>query len=232
MSTLILGANSDIARSIAMQLKGKSLILASRNTASLEAFTKENSIEVEVLSFDALDFDSHKEFVEKLPDLDQVIVCFGYFGNAENARHDQEEASRILLTNFNGVVSVLDPIADRMEKQGKGKIIGIASVAGLRGRQSNYHYGAAKAGMIAYLSGLRNRLHAKNVKVITVLPGFVKTKMIDGLETPSFLTKTPDQVARRILSTSANNAYVGRKWWWVMRAIRNIPEGIFKRMKL
>jgi short-subunit dehydrogenase len=122
-----------------------------------------------------------------------------------------------------------------MELRGKGAIIGISSVAGERGRQSNYFYGSAKAGFTAYLSGLRNRLYKKGVHVMTVKPGFVRTKMLDNMQTPGPLTAMPSQVAEDIyqgLTKKKNSIYTKSVWRPVMYVIKSIPEPIFKKLKL
>src|SRR5207249_3703592 len=101
--------------------------------------------------------------------------------------------------------SVLSEFANRMEKRGSGTIIGVSSVAGDRGRATNYIYGSAKAGFTAFLSGLRNRLFSKNVRVITVKPGFVRTKMTEGLDLPAVLTASPEELARAIRRAHVRN---------------------------
>jgi short-subunit dehydrogenase len=114
-------------------------------------------------------------------------------------------------------------------------IVGIASVAGERGRQSNYLYGSAKAGFRAYLSGLRNRMHRESVHVVTVQPGFVYTKMTENLNLPKMLTATPDEVAETVYSAvykRKNVVYVKWFWRWIMVVIKSIPESVFKKLKL
>ncbi|HEY2727571.1 MAG TPA: SDR family NAD(P)-dependent oxidoreductase, partial [Parafilimonas sp.] len=116
-----------------------------------------------------------------------------------------------------------------------GTIVGISSVAGERGRQSNYIYGSAKAGFTAYLSGLRNRLYHDNVHVLTVLPGFVNTKMTAELNLSPLLTASPEQVADAVetaIRKKKNVIYVKWFWKWIMKIIKNIPEGMFKKKKL
>ncbi|MGB1318607.1 MAG: SDR family NAD(P)-dependent oxidoreductase, partial [Flavobacteriales bacterium] len=112
---------------------------------------------------------------------------------------------------------------------------GISSVAGERGRGTNYVYGSAKAGMTAYLDGLRNYLLPKGVHVVTVKPGYVDTKMKAGKPTPGIVTASPEQVAKAVFrgyKSKKNTIYVLWMWRWIMLIIRNIPEFIFKRMKL
>jgi short-subunit dehydrogenase len=160
---------------------------------------------------------------------------FGYLGDQSKAETNWEEARRIIDTNYTGCVSILNVVAEAYAKKGAGTIVGISSVAGDRGRQSNYIYGSAKAGFTAYLSGLRNRLFKQKVNVITVKPGFVNTKMTAGLKLPPGLTAQPDQVAKRVgaaVSSGKSVVYVLPIWALVMLVIRCLPEFIFKRLKL
>ena len=106
----------------------------------------------------------------------------------------------MIKTNYVGLVSVLGKFANRMEQRGSGTIIGVSSVAGDRGRATNYIYGSAKAGFTAFLSGLRNRLFKAGVMVITIKPGFIRTRMTEGMDLPAILTAGPDEIARAIRS--------------------------------
>lgn len=122
-----------------------------------------------------------------------------------------------------------------MEARRGGTIIALSSVAGDRGRQSNFIYGSAKAGFTAYLSGLRNYLFDKKVHVLTVKPGFMATKMTEGLPLNPKLTATPKQAANSIYKAYKSRkdvAYVLPIWWLIMMIIKNIPEFIFKKLKL
>jgi decaprenylphospho-beta-D-erythro-pentofuranosid-2-ulose 2-reductase len=122
-----------------------------------------------------------------------------------------------------------------LKRTGKGRIIGVSSVAGERGRQSNYFYGSAKAGFTAYLSGLRNRLFPACVQVLTVHPGFVTTAMTQNMKLPAILTAHPDEVAEDILrAVNKGRDVIYTKWFWryIMCLIRLIPENLFKRLAL
>lgn len=239
---LILGASSEVALALADLLAAKSheLILASRNSERLTAVKSDLAIrfgiKVTLFEFDALRSETHKTFYENIaPKPDTVICVFGFLGDHEKAIQDWEECSNILISNYVGAVSILNVIANDFEKRKEGVIVGISSVAGERGRQSNYLYGSAKAGFTAYLSGLRNRLFKSNVHVLTVKPGFMKTRMLAGMKTPKFLTAEPSQAAALILKAiqrKKNVVYVFPVWRWVMLAIKNIPEPLFKRLKL
>ena len=241
-SVLILGASSDIADAIGRQFaKNKySIILAGRNIKALENVKKDYEIRYQVpvflSEFDAQNFDSHASFLNNLPSQPLITVCvFGYLGEHEKALMQWNECINIININYTGAVSILNLIANKYEVDGKGTIIGISSVAGERGRQSNYIYGSAKAGFTAYLSGLRNRLALKNIHVLTVKPGFVKTKMTEGLPLPKPLTALPEQVGKAVYNAfikKKNTLYVLWMWQWIMLIIKLIPEQIFKKMKL
>lgn len=243
MHLLILGANSDVAHAVARKFAKEErahLYLASRDMEILgkraQDIAARCQVHAESLYFDASDYDSHPNFYDKLnPKPDGVIVAFGYLGNQKQAQTDFQEASKIIQTNYLGAVSILEIIAADFEKRGHGFIIGISSVAGLRGRQSNYTYGSAKGALTVYLSGLRNRLYKKNIPVITILPGFIRTKMIEGLPTSPLLTSDPNNVARDIYKAFANKkdiVFTGWHWKWIMMIIAMLPEYIFKRISL
>ena len=189
-----------------------------------------------LVELDILDYENHQTFYNNLEEAPLgVISAVGYLGNQEKAQSDFKEASRITDTNYTGIVSLFNIIADSFEKRRSGFIVGISSVAGDRGRKSNYIYGSAKAAFTAYLSGLRNRLHGAQVKVLTVKPGFVATKMTEGMDLPEKLTAQPEQVAKDIYKAqqSAKNViYTKWVWQWIMMIIRNIPEFQFKKMGL
>lgn len=148
---------------------------------------------------------------------------------------DWDALLTVLSTNFNAAAVVLEYYAGLFERRKSGCILALSSVAGLRGRAGNYVYGSAKAGLTTYLSGLRNRLHASGVRVITVLPGFVNTKMIAHLSPPAVLVASAEQVAVAVFRAVHNQGdvvYVRWFWRWIMLVIRILPEGIFKRTRL
>lgn len=240
---LILGANSDMGKAVAHRFarEGFEVLLASRNVNdNNERFCKDISIRHSVacnaVSFDAIDYQSHQSFYNAIePKPETVVSVFGYLGENSIAENDFNEASKIIASNFTGQVSILNIIAKDMEARQSGTIIGISSVAGERGRQSNYIYGASKAALTAYLSGLRNRLFKSKVHVVTVKPGFVRTKMTENLDLPKRITAEPVQVADKIWNAHTakrNTVYVLGIWFIIMMVIKSIPEGIFKKLKL
>lgn len=240
---LILGAKSDIARALAhtFAAEGFHLYLAGRNAAAdIAPDVKDLAIRYDVKAsaheFDAVAYDSHEAFYAGLdPKPDVVISVVGYMPEQKDSEKDHALARSVMATNYIGCANILSIAANDMEARKAGSIIGISSVAGERGRATNYFYGSAKAGFTAFLSGLRNRLHPAGVHVLTVKPGFVYTKMTEGLDLPARLTAKPEQVAQAVFKAyrkRKNTLYT--KWMWrpIMWIIRNIPEWQFKKMKL
>ena len=241
-SVLILGATSDIGFAIADKYASQkySIQLAGRNTAQLKTLqsdlTIRHQVPCTVHAFDAMDLASHEAFYAGLPVKPDITICVvGYMNDNEIVIRDQSETLKTIGTNFTGPVSILNIIAADYAARKQGVIAGISSVAGNRGRQSNYIYGSAKAGFTAYLSGLRNKLYHDQVHVLTVLPGFVRTKMTDHLKLPGLLTAEPGQVANAVyngIRKKKNIIYVKWFWRWIMLIITSVPEFMFKKKKL
>jgi len=239
---LILGAKSDIAKAVAREYakNGYDLYLAGRNIAELAGFKTDIEIRtnrnVELKEFDMVDFTSHEAFYEALdPKPLGIIVAAGYMVDQKIAQHSLDESLKTLHVNFTGCVSILNIVADDFEAQKRGFIVGISSVAGDRGRKANYIYGSAKAGFSAYLSGLRNRLHVSGIQVMTVKPGFVNTKMTEGLDLPAKLTAEPEEVAYDIFKAQQKGKdilYTKCIWKPIMLVIKHIPEFMFKKMSI
>jgi len=239
---LILGATSDMAQAIARKYaaEGWSLTLAARQADLLGPMASDLKVRADVpvqtLEFDAADFSHHRKIYESLETKpDAVVACFGYMSDQEKVRSDEEDIRRTIDVNFTGMATILSIIADDFEQRGSGSIAAISSVAGDRGRQSNYIYGSAKAGLSAFLGGLRNRLAEKGVHVMTVKPGFARTKMTENMELPAALTASPEQIADAIfqgLEKKKNVVYTLWMWRWIMLIIKHIPEFIFKKMKM
>jgi decaprenylphospho-beta-D-erythro-pentofuranosid-2-ulose 2-reductase len=243
MSTvLILGAASDIAVAIAntYSAKGHNVQLAARNIERLKPLQSDLQIRFHnhcsLHLFDAGDFSSHQPFFDTLPVKPDITICvFGYMTDNEKARLQWAETEAMININYTGAVSILNIISNYYGLQKTGVIVGISSVAGERGRQSNYIYGSAKAGFTAYLSGLRNRMIQDNVHVVTVKPGFVYTKMTENIVLPKLLTAQPAEVADAIYKAVKNRKnviYVKWFWRWIMLIIKSIPEFIFVKLKM
>lgn len=241
-NVLILGATSDIAKALAYTFAGQGFnpLLAARHSHRLATVVSDinirHGVEAAALEFDALDFAGHASFYRNLPVQPDVVICvFGFLGDQQTAQTDFAEAQKIINTNYTGAVSILNIVANDFEQRHRGAIIGISSVAGDRGRQSNYIYGSAKAAFTAYLSGLRNRLYKVDVPVITVKPGFVRTKMTAGKPLPGPVTAKPDRVAADVYRAYLKHkdvVYTLWMWRFIMLIIRHMPEAIFKRLKL
>jgi decaprenylphospho-beta-D-erythro-pentofuranosid-2-ulose 2-reductase len=241
---LILGAKSAIARAIAQRLvsDGYDLVLAARQVDALSPFATDirlrHQCQVDLIEFDALDFDT----IEHLPQrveraagpFDLSVLVFGYLGKQEETERSTQEMLKVLNANFTGAAVTLGHLANYFEQRNAGGIIGIGSVAGDRGRRSNFFYGAAKGGLALFLQGLRNRLAPRGIHVLTVKPGFVDTPMTEGLD-GLFLVAKPEKVANDIVrayNKKRNVLYTPFFWRWIMFIIRSIPERIFKKLSL
>ena len=190
------------------------------------------------VGFDVLNTAQHGAFLDSLGELPDTIVCVvGLMGNQAESERDVAAADLVMRTNYTGPSLLFAEAANRMVARGFGQLIGVSSVAGERGRARNYVYGSAKAGFTAYLSGLRQRLAqaGSKVRVITVLPGFVRTSALADIETPGFLTAEPEEVAAAIRTAEAKGReriYVRPVWRLVMAVIRSLPEPLFKKVRL
>ena len=239
---LIIGAKSDIAKATAREYikHGYDLYLAARDVKELESFANDIIVrtqkDVKLVELDILDYKTHQSFYDQLEEKPLgVVSAVGYLGDQEKAQSDFSEAQKIVDTNYTGIVSLFNIIADDFEQRKSGFIVGISSVAGDRGRKSNYIYGSAKSALTTYLSGLRNRLYDAQVHVLTVKPGFVATKMTEGMDLPEKLTAQPEEVAEDIYKAQqkgSNIIYTKWIWRWVMMIIKMIPEWKFKSMSI
>ncbi len=238
---LIVGARSDIGQALARAYaaEGADLILAARQAQLLDPLRSDlelrHQVRVELVEYDLLAADP-EDLVARLPTLPHTAVMVaGLLGIQEESAAQPEIADVVIRTNFAAPARLLLALASKMRIRGSGTIIGISSVAGDRGRGSNYIYGASKAGLTAFLSGLRNSLWKTGVQVLTVKPGFVRTRMTEQLKLPAHLTAGPDEVARAILRAQMagkNVIYVPAVWRAIMMIIRLLPEPIFKRTRL
>ena len=239
---LILGGRSDIGKAIAHKFAalGHPIQLAARQAETLAANKTDielrYAVSVTLHNFDALATDSHEAFVDALPALPQVAICVvGLMGQQAESERDQVAACHVIRSNYEGPASILAVLANRFEQRGSGTLVGVSSVAGERGRATNYVYGSAKAGFTAFLSGLRNRLAKRGIHVVTVLPGFVATQMTEGMKLPGPLTARTEEVAEAVAKAvikTINIIYVRPIWSLIMLLIRNIPEMVFKGIRI
>ena len=237
---LIIGAKSDIALAVAKKFasEGYNLQLAARNSSELDAMVSDfkirYEINVSIHELDILKYDTFPRFIESLDFLPDIALCaVGILGSQIYDEKNLSDSALVMRTNYEGPALFLGEIASYFEKRGCGSIIGISSVAGIRGRASNYIYGSAKSGFTTFLSGLRNRVYKKNVNVLTILPGFVQTKMTSHLELTNILTKNPKSIADLIYQVKFKNKEVFIfPWKFIMFIIKIIPEKIFIKTKL
>ena len=242
-TVLVVGGTSDIGRATALcyAQAGWRVLLAARDEdgarRNAQDIATRTGMQVGVHAIDVLETDRLEAFVDGLPTLpDTIVSVVGDLGDQIQAQTDLAHASRVLRANFEGPALLLGLFAERFARRGAGTLVGVSSVAGDRGRASNYVYGAAKAGLTAFLSGLRNRLVKAGVRVVTVKPGFVRTSMTAGMKLPPLLTAEADEVGRAIFAAAEKGGgdviYVRGVWRGVMAIISGIPEPIFKRLRL
>ncbi|NEU99811.1 SDR family oxidoreductase [Bradyrhizobium uaiense] len=243
-SILVIGGSSDIGHATALRYarEGWRVTLAARDLEAAQRNADDirtrSGVEATVQALDVLQTGQLAGFVAGLSALPDTVVCVvGELGDQLRAQTDPELATTIMRTNFEAPSLLLELFAQAFEARGSGTIVGVSSVAGDRGRASNYYYGAAKAGFSQFLSGLRNRLAlAGKVRVVTVKPGFVRTKMTAHMKLPAPLTVQPDRVAEDIFGADVMKPrdviYVARRFWLVMTIICALPEPVFKRMRI
>ncbi len=236
---LIISAGSDIAMKTAERFValGNNLYLAAHHPEEIQSFadnlTLRYHVKITVLPFDIVKTQSHDAFLSSLPVVPKgILIATGYAGEQEYSENNMKEVEHIINVNFIGCIFFLEICVKYFEGK-KAFIVAISSVAGERGRRSNYIYGASKAGLTAYLSGLRVRLRPKGIEVITIIPGIVRTKMSAGKVFPQFLAATPEKVAIDIeKAIRQRTPVIYTPWWWrfVMFSIKLIPERIFMRI--
>ncbi len=242
-AVLILGARSDIARACARRFAraGHPVMLAARGGAdTLQAdaddLTARHGVKASCHDYDTLEINGIDSFLDSLDELPAVALCaVGAMGDQAESQRDPQAAALVIRANMEGPALTLGALAERFAARGSGTLIGISSVGGERGRASNYVYGAAKAGFTAWLSGLRNRLNGTGVRVITVLPGFVATRMTEGMDLSPRLTAQPEEVAEAIYRAHQRGrdaVWVRPIWRLIMAVIRALPEPLFKRTRL
>lgn len=244
-TVLVLGATSGIGRAMARRLAdtGYDLILAARNVEELQSTASDCSIRFGIgastVRFDARAFDEHAQMIDECWSLSEggpegVVICHGEMAEEATARQDFAVARRMIDTNFTSMVSVLEKVATRMAERRSGWICAFSSVAGDRGRPSNYLYGSTKAALSTYLQGLRARLASRGVSVVAVKPGFVDTALTYG-RSGMFAVASPELVAAAALrGVRRDRAVVYTPWFWalIMLAIRLLPDRVFKRLPL
>lgn len=239
---VLLGGTSEIGLAIVDELltpTARTLVLACRTPDTAEpARFERDGLNVVVERFDAADTASHDAFVRRLAaehgDIDVAIVAFGVLGDQADFDADPQLAAEAVHVNYTGAVSSTLALAGQMRRQGHGHITVLSSVAGERGRASNFVYGSSKAGLDAFAQGLADSLVGSGVQVTVVRPGFVHSKMTEGLTAAPFAT-TPADVAQRAVAAMKS----GRHTVWapgilryVFMALRHVPRPIFRKLPL
>jgi decaprenylphospho-beta-D-erythro-pentofuranosid-2-ulose 2-reductase len=239
---LVIGATSAIAEAAARiwAQRGDELFLVARNQERLSVIAEDlkvrGSSEVQSYCMDANNFAEHLPMLDKafgmLGDIDIVLIAHGTLSNQKECEHSVELTMQEIKTNALSVIALLTHLADRFEIQRSGTIAVISSVAGDRGRASNYVYGSAKAMVTAFTSGLRQRVYKSGVSVVTIKPGFVDTPMTAEFK-KGLLWAKPESIARGIVvacDKKKGEIYVPKFWVVVMVLIKLVPENIFKRI--
>ncbi len=242
-SVLVLGGGSDIGLAVARRLVregARTVVLAGRRPEAYaeaeQALRTAGASTVLSVGFDADDTDSHAavvaDVVGQVGDLDVSVVAFGVLGDQALDEKDPAAAVAVARTNYLGGVSVLTVLSQQLQAQGHGALVVLSSVAGERVRRSNFVYGSAKAGLDGFATGLADALHGSGARVLVVRPGFVASKMTEGMDKAP-LSTTPDAVAEVVvkgLRGSATVVWAPPALRLVMSALRHVPRPLFRRL--
>jgi len=242
---LIIGATSAIAEATAriFAARGDALFLVARNADRLQAIATDlnvrGAVRTATATLDVADFSAHQAIIDRaeqeLGGLDTVLIAHGTLSDQSECEKSVDALRREFDINALSTMALLTTLANTFEARKSGTLAVISSVAGDRGRQSNYVYGSAKAAVSAFLSGLRQRLAKSNVDVLTIKPGFVDTPMTAGIANKGALWAKPDQVAAGIVrAIDKHRSVVYLPWFWrgIMLVIKHIPETVFRKLKL
>jgi decaprenylphospho-beta-D-erythro-pentofuranosid-2-ulose 2-reductase len=242
-SLLLLGGTSEIGLAVARRYAARRplrVVLAARPSERLDAAAEElraAGATVSTIEFDAKDTDSHPAVLDKAfadGDIDIAVVAFGLLGDAEQAWQEHARAVELAQVNYTAAVSVGVALAERMRRQGHGRIVALSSVAGERVRRSNFVYGSTKAGMDGFYLGLGDALRGEGISVTVVRPGFVHSKMTEGMK-PAPLPTTPEQVAAVVTDAVDKRkelVWAPAPYRVVMSVLRHIPRVIFRRLPI
>ena len=241
---LIIGATSAIAEHCARiwATRGYKLYLVARNEVRVQTIAADLKVrgaaQVGTYCIDLNEMDCHAALLDAaesaLNGIDIVLIAHGTLSNQKSCKQSVEETMAEIQINALSTISLLTLIAIHFEVKQEGTIAVISSVAGDRGRASNYVYGSAKAMVTAFTSGLRQRLHKSNVAVVTIKPGFVDTPMTAGFK-KGLLWVKPESVAKKIsraIDNRKGEVYAPAFWWLIMLVIKFIPENLFKKLDL
>lgn len=243
-SVVIFGATSAVAQALSKLHAnvGDSLVLVARNNEHLESIAADLKVRgaksIHCINSDLAKTDKHPGLLENIEnhagDISKYYFFYGVLPDQAQCEASWEQTLEVLNTNFTSKISLLGLLANKIEKEQNKSLIVVSSVAGDRGRQSNYVYGTSKGALSIYLQGLRNRLHKANCPVITIKPGFIDTPMTKSFD-KNFLWASPEKVAKDIYRAALKNRdVVYAPWFWryIMLIIKSIPESIFKKLNL
>lgn len=245
-SVVILGSVSAVGRAIAHEFakENYSIILGDVNRDENERIAKDIRIRYKVFCdtvyFDAEDFDRHPEFIDEITRKicgcpEGIVICFGYMPAQEEAQKNFALAKKTVQINYLGAVSVIEKFLEKFEERNHGFVIALSSVAGDRGRKSNYIYGSSKGALTRYLEGVQHRCARTKIKILIVKPGFMDTAMTYGLNLPKKLMASPEEAGKIIFKAwRKGKQVVYVKWFWryIMLIIQHLPRFIFLRTQL
>ncbi|MCZ2838586.1 decaprenylphospho-beta-D-erythro-pentofuranosid-2-ulose 2-reductase [Modestobacter sp. VKM Ac-2985] len=242
-SLLLVGGTSDIAVATARRYLAERplrVVVAARDTPRRSAVAAELTAagaQVQVVDFDADDPASPGRMVTEAAaagDIDVAVVAFGLLGEADQLRTDPTAVAQLAQVNYVAPAVVGTELANQLRRQGHGVIVALSSVAGERPRASNFVYGSTKAGLDAFYSGLADSLVGTGVSVLVVRPGFVRSKMTEGLADAPLAT-TPEAVAEAIVTgirRGRHTVWVPGAMRWVMSGLRHTPRALFRRLPI
>ncbi len=236
---LLVGATSAIALATARLLAGRGdqLYVVGRDPTKLQGVLDDlGSAVVGHERLDLTDHAAHPELVRRAADalggIDVALICHGHLPDQARTEREWAQAEACFQVNLLSVVSLLMPLADHMERAGRGTIGVVTSVAGMRGRPRNFTYGAAKAGLSTYLTGLRSRLWRGGVRVVDLRPGPIVTPMTEG-HPRNLLFATPEDIAPAIVSALDRGQavrFLPWYWWVILQVVTRLPEPVFQRL--
>jgi short-subunit dehydrogenase len=242
---VIFGATSAIAQATArlFAARGDALLLVARDAARLRIVAEDlavrGAMRAATATLDAADFDAHAAVLDaaerELGGIDVALIAHGTLSDQAQCQASVDALRREFDVNATSTMALLTVLANRMEQRRAGTLAVISSVAGDRGRQSNYVYGSAKAALSIFLGGLRQRLAKASVAVVTIKPGFVDTPMTAQFANKGALWAQPERIAAGIVAAIDKRrsvVYLPWFWRWTMLVIRHIPEPVFKQLKL
>jgi decaprenylphospho-beta-D-erythro-pentofuranosid-2-ulose 2-reductase len=236
-TVLILGANSDVAKEcIKLYIKkGYNVIAASRSTTDLHTFATSNHIpedQITICYFDATAFDTHDHFYAALPAKPHIVLyAAGFQVTNEEALADWDGTYRMIQVLYAGAVSILNRIVKDKDNPNLRRIIGLSSLAGVRGRKSNFIYGSTKAAFTQYLAGLRQYLSPRHIAVNAIIAGYIDTKLTAHLNLPRNLLLQPAFIADAVVNAGSRFIIVpGWKWKLIYRVLKSLPESLVARL--